>query len=34
MAAEADFFFKMGFLVMKEDAWDKRLGGGEVLCSD
>lgn len=29
MTCDADFFFRMGFLSMKEDDVDKRLGGGE-----
>jgi hypothetical protein len=29
IACEADFFFRIGFLSMKEDEVESRLGGGE-----
>ena len=30
IACEADFFFKIGFLSMKDDEVDRRLGGSEL----
>lgn len=29
IACEADFFFRMGFLSIKDEDMDRRLGGGE-----
>ena len=34
MTAEADFFLRIGFLEMKEDEWDNRLGRGDVFPTD
>ena len=34
MTAEADFFLRMGFLEIKDDECDIRLGGGEVLLME
>jgi len=34
MTADADFFFKLDFLEIKDDECDMRLGGGDVLVVD
>ena len=31
MTSDADFFFRIGFLLRNEFVFDKRLGGGEAV---